>query len=122
MAAVFLFMTEAEAYAYYNCKRWRDLRKKILARDHYECQRCVARIRSAAQSGKILKPTDRHIRKAVCVHHIQEIKDRPDLAYDEENLISLCHRCHDEVHHRSVDDFKQYRFTKKKPALTEERW
>lgn len=37
-------------------------------------------------------------RKATIVHHIKHLKDRPDLALDENNLISLCGSCHDIVH------------------------
>lgn len=117
-----LDMTDEEAYKYYNCKRWKRLRIKILQRDHYECQRCAHRIRQAAETGEQLTPDQRHIRRAVCVHHIQELKDRPDLAYDPDNLVSLCHRCHDEVHERSVEDFRKYRFSQKKQQIAEERW
>ena len=115
-------MTDEEAYKYYNCKRWRKKRQEILKRDHWECQRCLARIRKAAETGEILQPGYRRVRRAVCVHHILEVKDYPELAYDDDNLVSLCHRCHDEVHGRSVEDFKLYRYSRKKPLLTEEKW
>ena len=47
-------------------------------------------------SGKITA----QIVRATHVHHIQELRDRPDLAFDADNLISLCHTCHEEVHDR----------------------
>ena len=115
-------MTDEDAYKYYNCKRWRKKRQEILRRDHWECQRCRERVRTAAAKGEQLPAGQRRIRKAVCVHHVLELKDRPDLAYDNNNLISLCHRCHDEIHGRSVDDFKMYRYTRQRPLLTEEKW
>ena len=27
-------------------------------------------------------------------HHIQKLRDRPELKYEESNLIALCHDCH----------------------------
>lgn len=32
--------------------------------------------------------------EATDLHHIVKLKDRPDLKYDEQNLLALCYRCH----------------------------
>lgn len=32
------------------------------------------------------------------VHHIKERRDYPELAYDPDNLISLCFSCHEKYH------------------------
>lgn len=94
---------------WYNSAAWRSTRKMVLKMDHYECQRCKARGRYS---------------KAVLVHHIKHLKDRPDLAlslYDpdtgERQLVSVCKRCHEELHPESQ---RQYR-PQAKP-VTEERW
>ena len=51
--------------AFYHWAAWERLRDEVLRLDNYECQLCKAR-------GK-------H-RRAVVVHHVQHVKDRPDLA------------------------------------------
>lgn len=67
----------------YNTARWHDLRKKILRRDRYQCRIC-------RRYGKLTEATE--------VHHIQHADERPDLAYSPDNLISLCHSCHEKQH------------------------
>lgn len=56
-----------------------------MKRDHYECQEC-------RRLGKYHRVEN--------VHHIKEVKDRPDLALDLDNLICLCVEHHNEVHGR----------------------
>lgn len=70
---------------FYNSRAWRRLRLKILKRDKGECQKCKA-------VGKYSR--------AIIVHHIQELKNRPDLSMQESNLQSLCNKCHEEHHER----------------------
>ena len=60
--------------AYHNSTYWNKLSKHIRERDLYMCQIC----------GK----------QAEEVHHIEKIEEEPNKAYDETNLISLCHLCH----------------------------
>ena len=92
---------------FYNSRTWRNFRIKILQRDHYECQYCKAK--------KIRK-----IVRATHVHHIQELKDKPELALEADNLISLCHTCHEEVHDRLA---KANEVRRKAPKfMNEERW
>lgn len=95
----------------YKTGEWQELRQRILLRDHHECQRCNGH-------NDLGKPIKRiRLRIANTVHHIQEVRDRPDLMMEESNLISLCHECHDIVHGRELKP----RFMAK-PRLTKERW
>ena len=50
---------------FYQSPKWRRLREKAMKRDHYECQEC-------RRLGKYHRVEN--------VHHIKEVKDRPDLA------------------------------------------
>ena len=90
---------------FYNSRPWRNLRLKALERDHHECQMCK-------KNSKVNK-----IVFANTVHHIQEVKNRPDLAMDLDNLISLCRGCHEKIHQRELGK----RETKTK-FMNEERW
>ena len=103
-------LIEAEnADAFYSWKPWKRLRESVLRLDNRECQLCKAK-------GKY--------RKAVVVHHVKHLKDRPDLAMsiydgDERQLVSVCKQCHEELHpERTV----RYRYEKKTEAVTTERW
>lgn len=68
---------------YYQSRRWRSLRERILRRDKYLCQDCkrYGRRRSAAE-----------------VHHIKPREEWPELQWDPNNLISLCNECHNKRH------------------------
>lgn len=95
---------------FYKSYEWRLRRKDVLALDKWECQMCKAR-------GKYSK--------AVVVHHVKHLKDRPDLAMqiydgDQRQLISLCRSCHEECHPERLK-YKQYR-RKAKPHPIDERW
>ena len=96
--------------AFYHWAAWERLRDAVLRLDNYECQLCKAR-------GK-------H-RRAVVVHHVAHVKDRPDLALSvwgdagERQLVSVCKRCHEELH---PEAFRQYGGGEKDEPLTEERW
>lgn len=68
---------------FYDSPHWRKLREAILRRDGYRCREC-------ARYGRL--------RQATTVHHIQHLEDRPDLAYEPENLVSLCAACHARAH------------------------
>lgn len=97
--------------SFYHWTKWERLREDVLRLDNYECQRCKTRGR---------------YRRAVVVHHVKHVKDRPDLAlslYDpdthERQLVSLCKACHEEAHPERIERWK-YKAVKKR--LTEERW
>lgn len=94
---------------FYDWPEWERIRSAVLAMDHWECQACRERHR---------------YRKAVLVHHVKHLRDRPDLALSvfdpstgARQLISLCRSCHEEQHPERM----------RKPAqrhapVTEERW
>ena len=87
---------------FYNCKEWRRKRREILNQDNGECQKCKGRGSFA---------------NAECVHHIKHIKDRPELALSDDNLISLCAICHNEEHPEKLK-----RFNKANKFINMERW
>jgi 5-methylcytosine-specific restriction protein A len=62
--------------------RWRRVRARVLARSPL----CADPEGRHAASGRIAA--------AVEVDHIQGLRQRPDLAFDEANLQPLCHACH----------------------------
>ena len=93
---------------WYNSASWEHV-KAVLKLDCHECQLCKAKGRYS---------------KAVIVHHVKHLKDRPDLAlsiYDpetgERQLLSVCKKCHEEVHPES-----QRQCTSLKEPITIERW
>lgn len=72
-----------EFVLFYSRAPWKKKRLEILARDNNECQMCK----------------DRRLQEqADVVHHIKHLRDRPDLALVDDNLVSLCNSCHNEVH------------------------
>ena len=99
---------------FYKSDEWLGLRDEVLEEYHYECQRCL--------SQGILKRAD-------MVHHVNEIKNRPDLALkktyidadgkEQINLLPLCNQCHNVVH----DKFAAWRAAHESEKFTnEERW
>jgi 5-methylcytosine-specific restriction enzyme A len=69
--------------AFYNSKAWKDKRAYILKRDGYLCQECK----------KYGKNTE-----AKLVHHVIEIEDDYSLRLKNNNLVSVCHGCHNKQH------------------------
>ena len=96
---------------FYITDDWRELREEILRDFHYECQECL-------KKGTYTK--------ADCVHHINEVRHRPDLALsrhyiDEKgmkqlNLIPLCNTCHNIIHEKLT------KFKRKDMFTNEEKW
>lgn len=68
---------------FYKSREWRKKRRQIMKRDNYECQKCKS-------EGKY--------HKAKTVHHIKHLREFPELALVDSNLISLCYNCHNEEH------------------------
>lgn len=94
---------------FYGSSEWRELREQALRRDNYECVWC-------REQGKVT--TVNH--ETLEVDHIEEIKDRPDLALELGNTRVLCKDCHNKRHKRF-----NYRPKKKANRLNEkfpERW
>lgn len=88
-----------EAMRFYKSKKWRETRQVVLKRDNYECQHCKA-------EGKVttINP-DKH--KSLDVDHILELDTHPELAYDLDNLITLCIKCHNKKHNRYQSQWKR---------------
>lgn len=93
---------------FYVSSHWLRLRKEVLKEHKGECQHCK-------QKG--------FYKKATHVHHHQYVRKHPRLALsktyiwqgeEKQNLIPLCHACHEAVH--------EYRIKNKKKPLTVERW
>lgn len=61
-------------YIYYT-KQWKIVSNRVLWLDEYKCRCCGSR-------------------DNLSVHHIYKLTDRIDLAYDIDNLITLCGKCH----------------------------
>jgi 5-methylcytosine-specific restriction protein A len=61
--------------AVYSSKRWDRARFLAKRRDQFRCVQCVSR-------------------DGLEVHHKQRVRERPDIAYELTNLVTLCRRCH----------------------------
>ncbi|WP_416729210.1 HNH endonuclease [Fictibacillus sp. JL2B1089] len=77
------YKRDRESRRFYKSKAWKKCRKLVLIRDNHLCQNCF-------KKGKLTA--------ADMVHHIEELKDKPELALNEDNLISLCNTCHNKEH------------------------
>ncbi len=77
----------------YKNKKWQKKREAILRRDGYKCQWCK-------RYGKS--------REAVVVHHIKHADEYPELAYTNQNLVSLCEACHNKAHPEKARKIGRY--------------
>lgn len=77
-------IAENKLYRFYLTKAWKHLRAEVLDEQHHECQLCKAK--------GLAVP-------CATVHHMQTVKDRPDLALTKGNLIAVCDECHYQIHH-----------------------
>ena len=99
-------IAEGNKYKFYKDPYWRNLSLKIRQRDNNECQECK-------KEGRLtIKQHD----KKLDVHHIKELEKFPELAYEENNLETVC------VNHHNVLDEKNIRVNSKKKFINEERW
>lgn len=99
---------EGNTHYFYTSWTWRVKRKEILERDNKECQLCK-------REGNITVGTKD---KSLVVHHIKELKDRPDLALTDSNLLTVCRDCHENICHPNRLGEHQER----KGFMNEERW
>ena len=93
---------------FYRTEDWAELREEVLESFHYECQECLKRGRYT---------------RADCVHHVNEVKKRPDLALTryyvdpkgnkQPNLVPLCNQCHNIVHDKLGEWQRKDKFTNK---------
>lgn len=99
---------------FYKSQGWRLLREEVLREHYYECQECM-------KQGKYTRAT--------MVHHVQEVRKRPDLAMSKtyvdgkgnvhKQLVPLCIACHEKEH----DKLGGYVRERSKDKFTnEERW
>ena len=96
---------------FYFTDDWKELRQEVLDDLHNECQECLKK---------------GNYTRADCVHHVNEVRKRPDLALskfytDEEGkqqrqLIPLCNKCHNIEHKKLEKHRENNRFS------NEERW
>ena len=110
LAQLEVLIAEGRHQEFYSWPQWEETRLKVLTLDHHECVRCRQRGRYT---------------KALIVHHVHHLTDRPDLAlsiYDEDHrrqLVSLCRACHELEHPERLRPAWQ---AKQENHLTEECW
>lgn len=112
-----LTQEEQERQRFYNSMDWRRTRERIRKRDNYECQWCKEKGKVTIDTGAL----NRNGRKknALIVHHIEERLDRPDLALDDDNLVTVCFECHERHHERWTEN--NYK-PKKNKWSDDEKW
>ena len=81
--------TKAGRSGFYNSEEWATKRAEILSRDNHECQWCKSEGKVTSASDSVLE-----------IDHIQELKEHPELALDNDNLRTLCKDCHNKRHNR----------------------
>lgn len=107
-------LAEGNEWKFYKSREWLALRDEVLREGHYECARCL-------EHGRYTR--------AVMVHHVNEVRKRPDMALtktyvddegqERKNLVPLCFACHEKEH----DRFDAFRAEKAKERFSnEERW
>lgn len=77
---------------FYKSNKWLSLRNTALIRDKYKCQCCIANNKQV---------------NATCVHHVFPIERYPDYKYELWNLMSLCDKCHDEMHNHYTGELSK---------------
>lgn len=91
----------------YDSKYWRFvITPRILERDNNECQECK-------KEGKI---TIKQHNKKLDIHHIKELEEYPELAYEESNLLTVC------VIHHNILDNKHIKKNNSNKFTIPERW
>lgn len=103
-------------WKFYKTDDWIELKDDVLRDAHYECQHCLRKGR---------------YKRAEMVHHINEVRKRPDLALTREyidtitkekkkNLVALCNSCHEVEHPDRFGNYRMQRGIEK--FSNEERW
>ncbi|MBQ9607806.1 MAG: HNH endonuclease [Lachnospiraceae bacterium] len=98
---------------FYNSTDFDIYREKVLERDKHKCQFFLGKWDDGKHKPDKIKVVD-----ANTVHHIVPIKERPDLALELSNGISLSREAHEIIEDRI--NFKS-RFKKKK-RISKEMW
>lgn len=111
------YKTKEQKRKFYDSRHWKAMRNAVKRRDNYECQECK-------RNGYVTIDTNEYSERAkrkkiaLVVDHIKELEDYPELALDDENLETLCVRCHNKKHGR------YFIFNKRKPTKWDgdEKW
>lgn len=102
---------EGKLYRFYKTDEWLELRDRVMRDNHCECSMCKQK-QPAVYT------------RAEHVHHVNEVRRRPELALSityrdatgvHDNLLPLCHSCHDACHERFCK-------AEDRPQLNLERW
>lgn len=91
---------------FYMRAKWRKTREQVLKRDHYECVHCKAEGKMTLNQHQSLE-----------VDHIKELHTHPELAYDLDNLQTLC-----KYHHNKKHDRFEFNPNNKKNKYNDEKW
>lgn len=75
--------------SYYEGKRHREWREKVLRRAGYLCEECRRYGRLDADGNPV---------RATTAHHIKHREDFPELQYVVSNGRALCESCHNKAH------------------------
>ena len=87
-------------------------REAVLKRDKGKCQFFLGKWNDGIHFPNKIKIID-----ANTVHHIKPIKERPDLALDIDNMVSLSFEAHEIIEER-----QRWSWRKKKKPITKEMW
>lgn len=70
---------------FYNSWTWRTKRIEIVTRDNRECQVCKS-------EGRVTLTN-------LIAHHIKPLEFYPELKLEDDNLVTVCHACHNSIHY-----------------------
>lgn len=91
------YKTKEQKIRFYTGSKWQKIRRLALERDNHECQRCAKLGRVHVDS---IKKEGERKSIELNVHHIKELEDYPELAYELDNVTTLCLDCHNHIHDR----------------------
>jgi len=105
-------IAQGKLWKFYKGKKWIALKRQILEENHFECRICKQKgIITRYDEGK-----DGKRRILSTVHHVNEVRERPELALSRfyidasgsrcENLIPVCKACHNALHDRTFSGAK----------------
>lgn len=99
-------IAEDKIAEFYQSDDWKELRAEVLEECNNECQECL----------KLGRYTE-----ADCVHHVNEVRIRPELALskiyidnagqEQKQLVPLCNTCHNIVHDKLGNWQRKDKFT-----------
>lgn len=89
-----IYKHNRQSEKYYNTLQWKNLRNSYI-KEHPFCQKCL-------EEGRVTLAEE--------VHHITTILSAPEefryaVLTDDQNLVSLCKKCHSEVHTTNNKDY-----------------